>query len=324
MQGKIAIEEHWESPEFDTPATFGFIDPDYLAHLNRRLRDVDRRLEEMDAAGISISVLSLTQPGIQGIQDSRTAIDVARRMNDYAAEILARQDPTRLKTFACVPLQDPEQAALEATRACKELGCIGILVNGFTNIGEDNAQYLDEPYVLPFWEAVSELGVPVYLHPRMPLATQRRSYAGYPGLAGSAWGFGLETATHALRLMLSGLFDRLPRLNVILGHLGEGLPLSLPRVEHRLRHQLPGSHGTHLRTPMEYLCNNFYVTTSGTFRTQGLLHTLSEMGVDRVLFAVDYPYESMAEITDWFDNCAISPNDKRKVASENARRVFGL
>ena len=324
MQGKIAIEEHWESPEADTPATFGFIDADYLAHLNQRLQDVDRRLEEMDAAGISISVLSLTQPGVQGIQDTRKAVDFARRMNDYAAETLARRDPSRLKTFACVPLQDPEQAALEVQRACKELGCVGVLVNGFTDLGDDNARYLDEPEVLPFWEAVSELGVPVYLHPRMPLTSQRKAYKGYPGLVGSAWGFGHETATHALRLMLSGLFDRFPKLNVMLGHLGEGLALSLPRVEHRFRHQLPGSHGTHLRTPMEYFCDNFYVTTSGTFRTQGLLHTISEIGVDRVLFAVDYPYESMSEITEWFDNCPLSPNDKRQVASGNARRLFGL
>ena len=124
--------------------------------------------------------------------------------------------------------------------------------------------------------------------------------------------------------MLSGLFDRFPKLNVMLGHLGEGLALSLPRVEHRFRHQAPGSHGPHQRTPTEYFYNNFYVTTSGTFRTQGLLHTISEIGVERVLFAVDYPYESMSEITEWFDNCPISPNDKRQVASGNARRLFGL
>lgn len=324
MQGKIAIEEHWESREADTPSTFGFIDPGYLTDLNRRLPDVDRRLEEMDAAGISTSVLSLTQPGVQGVIDARAAVQFARRMNDYAAETLARRDPARLKTFACVPLQDPEQAALEAKRACKELGCIGILVNGFTDLGNDESLYLDDPQVLPFWEAVNELGVPVYLHPRMPLASQRKSYQGYPGLVGSAWGFGHETATHALRLMLSGLFDRFPRVNIVLGHLGEGLALSLPRVEHRLRHQLPGSHGPHRRTPTEYFCDNFYVTTSGTFRTQGLLHTISEIGVDRVLFAVDYPYEAMSEITDWFDNCTISPNDKRKIASGNAQRLFGL
>ena len=324
MRGKIAIEEHWESPEVDTPSTFGFIDPNYLTHLNQRLQEVDRRLEEMDSAGIDISVLSLTQPGVQGIQDKRAAVDFARRMNDYAAETLAKRDPGRLKTFACVALQDPEQAALEAKRACTELGCIGVLVNGFTNIGDDSGMYLDEPQVLPFWQAISELNVPVYLHPRMPLASQRKAYAGYPGLVGSAWGFGHETATHALRLMLSGLFDRFPKVNVMLGHLGEGLALSLPRVEHRLRHQMPGSHGTHLRTPMEYLCDNFYVTTSGTFRTQGLLHTISEIGVDRVLFAVDYPYESMSEITQWFDGCAISPNDKRAIACGNARRLFGF
>lgn len=324
MQGKIAIEEHWEFPEVDTTGTWGFIDPTYFADLKLRLIDVDRRLDDMNAAGIDISVLSLTQPGIQEIDSKEAAIDVARRMNDYAANTLTRKNAARLKTFACVPLQDPEAAALEAKRACTELGCLGILVNGFTNVGPDAARYLDDPVNLPFWQQISELGVPVYLHPRMPLPSQRKSYEGYPGLAGSAWGFGIETATHALRLMLSGLFDRFPSVNVILGHLGEGLALSLPRVEHRLRHQLASAHGPHLRTPMDYLRENFYVTTSGTFRTQALQHTMSEMGVDRVLFSVDYPYESMHEISDWFDNCSISPNDKRKVASENARRILGL
>jgi len=218
MQGKIALEEHWELPASNLPTTFGWINEEYVTRLATRLPDIDRRLEEMDATGIATSVLSLTQPGIQHIVDRKTAVDLARRMNDYAAETLAHRDPSRLKTFACVALQDPEQAALEATRACKELGCIGILVNGFTDLGDDTAQYMDEPQVLPFWQAVSDLGVPVYLHPRMPLMSQRKSYAGYPGIVASSWGFGHETATHALRLILSGLFDRFPKLNVVLGH----------------------------------------------------------------------------------------------------------
>jgi 2,3-dihydroxybenzoate decarboxylase len=324
MQGKIAIEEHWEYPEVDTTGTWGFIDPDYFADLKARLIDVDRRLDEMDAVGIDIAVLSLTQPGVQHIEDARKASDLARKMNDYAANVLARKNPARLKTFACVPLQDPESAAAEAKRACTELGCLGVLVNGFTNLGPDAARYLDHHVNAPFWQQISELGVPVYLHPRMPLKSQCRSYEDYPGLAGSAWGFGVETATHALRLMLSGLFDRHPDVNVILGHLGEGLAFSLPRVEHRLRHQRAEAHGPHRKTPMEYLRENFYVTTSGTFRTQALQHTLSELGSDRVLFSVDYPYESMREISEWFDNCPISPADKRKLASGNARRILNL
>jgi len=324
MQGKIAIEEHWEYPEVDTTGTWGFIDPDYFIDLKARLVDVERRLDEMDAVGIDISVLSLTQPGVQHIEDARQATDLARKMNDYAANVLVRKSPSRLRTFACVPLQDPEEAAAEAKRACTELGCLGVLVNGFTNLGPDEARYLDHPVNAPFWQQISELGVPVYLHPRMPLKSQCRAYEGYPGLAGSAWGFGVETATHAVRLMLSGLFDRHPDINVILGHLGEGLALSLPRVEHRLRPQRAEAHGPHRRAPMDYLRENFYVTTSGTFRTQGLQHTLSELGSDRVLFSVDYPYESMREISEWFDNCPISPADKRKLASGNARRIFDL
>ncbi|HMN81663.1 MAG TPA: amidohydrolase family protein [Burkholderiaceae bacterium] len=326
VNGKIAVEEHWDSPDVDTTGSFSFIDGSYFAKVSQRLKDVDRRIDDMDACGIATAVISLTQPGIEGVADRRRAVDLARRMNDHAANELARRHPQRLRTFACVPLQDPEAAALELRRACDELGCLGALVNGFSNVGDDQtAQYLDEPQVAPFWQCVSDLDVPVYLHPRMPLPSQRRIYQGYAGLVGSTWGFGVETATHALRLMLSGLFDRHPSINVILGHLGEGLPFTLPRVEHRLRHQQgQDSHGAHRKPPMHYLCNNFYLTTSGTFRTQALLNTMLETGSDRLLFAVDYPYESMREISAWFDDCPIGPADKAKIGAANARRLFKL
>jgi gamma-resorcylate decarboxylase len=207
----------------------------------------------------------------------------------------------------------------------KQLGFKGALVNGYSNIGsEDHARYLDEAPVWEFWERVEALDVPVYLHPRIPLRSQQRMYEGYEGLLGSAWGFGVETATHAIRLMLSGLFDRFPKLNVILGHLGESLPFTLPRLEHRLRYIRPEAQGKHQRPPMDYLRENFYLTTSGAFRTQGLLDTLLEVGSDRVLFSVDYPYETMREAASWFDACPISENDRVKIGRTNAQRLFKL
>jgi gamma-resorcylate decarboxylase len=246
-------------------------------------------------------------------------------MNDHAAENLVARHPQRLRAFAAVPLQDPQKAAVELERAVRDLGFVGALVNGYSNIGDaDTGQYLDEPQVEPFWARVEQLGVPVYLHPRIPLPSQQRIYAGYEGLLGSAWGFGVETATHALRLILSGLFDRHPSISVILGHLGEGLPFTLPRVEHRLRHQRPETHGVHQKPPTEYLRTNFYLTTSGVFRSQALLNTLLEVGADRVLFSVDYPYESMYELAPWFDECPISENDRHKIGRTNAEHLFGI
>ncbi|MCF6475756.1 amidohydrolase [Nonomuraea sp. MG754425] len=325
MQGKIALEEHWESPDFPATGSHDFTKKDWFADVQRRLREVDERVADMDRNGIGIDILSLTQPGIEGITDAGQAVDMARRMNDHAAEKLVARHPSRLRAFAALPLQAPEKAAEELERCVRDMGFVGALINGYSNIGDENtAQYLDEAPVEPFWAKVEELGVPVYLHPRIPLPNQQRIYQGYEGLLGSAWGFGQETSTHAVRLMLSGLFDRHPKVNVILGHLGEALPFTLPRLDHRLRHQRPETHGVHKQPPTYYLRNNFYVTTSGVFRSQTLLNTLLEIGSDRVLFSVDYPYESMDELAPWFDACPISDNDREKIGRTNAEKLFGL
>lgn len=150
-------------------------------------------------------------------------------------------------------------------------------------------------------------------------------YEGYPSLVGSAWGFGIEISTHAVRLMLSGLFDRYPQLTVLLGHLGEGLPFMLPRLEHRLHMQRDGVGLGTAKAPLShYLSNNFYLTTSGHFHTKGLLDAISEIGVDRTLFSVDYPYENMKTASEWFDHAMISENDRLKIGRTNAKRLFNL
>jgi 2,3-dihydroxybenzoate decarboxylase len=199
------------------------------------------------------------------------------------------------------------------------------MINGYSNIGDDDtAQYLDEPPVWDFWARVSALNVPVYLHPRDPLRNQQRIYAGYPALIGSAWGFGIETATHTLRLIMSGLFDRFPNLAIILGHLAEGLPFLLPRVEHRLRHARSDLRGQQKKPITTYLSENFFITTSGAFRTAALLDTLLEVGTDRLLFSVDYPYENMREQSEWFDSVPISEADRVKIGRTNAQHLLRL
>jgi gamma-resorcylate decarboxylase len=226
--------------------------------------------------------------------------------------------------FACLPTQDGAAAAAELRRAVGELGAVGALINGYTNVGDaSTGRYLDDDAYEPMWVAVEELGVPVYLHPREPLPAQQKIYEGYESLVGSAWGFAHETATHAVRLMLSGLFDRHPGVQVILGHLAEGLPFLLPRLEHRLAKQKDGAGlGSATRTVSEYFSANFYATTSGHFHTRTLFNTIAELGVDRVLFSADYPYETMEEAAAWFDSSLLSRNDAQKIGRDNARRLF--
>ncbi len=280
------------------------------------------RIAEMDRGGVELAILSNPGPGIQAIPNVTEAIGVARRSNDYLAEQIAKY-AKRLKGFAALPLQDPQAAAQELTRCVKELGFCGALVSGFSQIGEvDSAVFYDLPQYRAFWATVQQLDVPFYLHPRVPLATRQQAYAGHPWLLGSAWEFAVETSIHALRLMGSGLFDEYPKLKVILGHLGEGLPFSIWRVDHRISR---GGRGTKAKMPMgHYLRENFYITTSGNFRTQALTDVMLEVGADRVLYTVDYPFEDVTEAANWFDQAAISEPDRLKIASSNARRLFHL
>ena len=220
-------------------------------------------------------------------------------------------------------MQDPQAAAQELTRCVKELGFCGALVDGFSQIGEaDSAVYYDLPQYRPFWATVQQLDVPFYLHPRAPLATRQQAYEGHPWLVAQAWGFTAETAIHALRLMGSGLFDEYPKLKVILGHLGEGLPFNIWRVDHSISRM---TFGTKANLSMgQYLRENFYITTSGNFRTQALTDVMLEVGADRVMYSVDYPFEDMADAADWFDKAAISEPDRLKIARSNAQKVFHL
>jgi len=330
MKGKIVLEEHLSTALnnsfWDASGEAARNGKAYMDDVEMRLLDVDRRIEEMDRNGIEISIVSLTSPGAQSITDPNEAVAFARHTNDEIIENFTSRRPDRLRAFATVALQSPADAADELERAVRDHGMLGALINGYTNVGGAHAaQYLDETPVWEFWDRVAKLNVPVYLHPREPLPGQQRIYEGYPSLVGSAWGFAHETATHAVRLMLSGLFDRYPNLTIILGHLGEGLPLMLPRLEHRLRMQREGiGLGAAKRPVGEYLSRNFYITTSGHFHTAGLHSAIGEIGIDRVMFSVDYPYENMTTGSEWFDNAVIAENDREKIGRQNAMRLFNL
>jgi gamma-resorcylate decarboxylase len=321
MNGKIAFEEHFNLPQFEVPRYYG--DAQAMREVERRLLDVsEQRLADMDATGIDYAILSLNSPGIQAETDAGQAVSGAKQVNDTLAEIVSAHHP-RYGGFATLPLQDPAAAAAELERCTKELGFYGAMVNGFTNIGDaETGVYYDDPRFWPFWERVEALGAPIYLHPRDPLPANQGIYEGHPELFGAVWTFTVETATHALRLMTSGLFDRFPNLTVIIGHLGETLPFAMWRIDHRVTFQ--GELRKFKKPLTQYLLENFYVTTSGFFRTQALNATLSEIGEDRVLFSTDYPYESMHEAVAWFDNAAINDNTREKIGRTNAERLFGL
>lgn len=329
MEGKIALEEHFSTElnnrYWNAKGEEGRNGRGYAQDVERRLLDPEACLVEMDRAGVEFAIMSLTSPGVQSVTDPKQALELARSANDYAADFI-KAHPDRFSAFAAVPMQTPDKAADELERAVGELGLKGALINGYSNLGpDDHIQYLDEEPAWAFWERVSKLNVPVYLHPREPLASQMRSIKGYPELGGSAWAFGYETASHAVRLMLSGVFDKYPNVQVILGHLGEGLPYLLPRMQHRIDEQREGEKGSKAkRRSGYYLANNLWITTSGHFHTKPLLEAIEQIGAERIMFSVDYPYEQMDSGGRWFDDMRLDNATKLKLGRENAARLFKL
>jgi 2,3-dihydroxybenzoate decarboxylase len=321
MQGKIAVEEHFVPPGLEELITNPGWPDDALRRVLGRLRDVDERLDEMDAVGIETAVLSLGSFGVQDVVEPARAVRVAREANDCLAS-LVEAHPGRLGGLAALPMQDPSAAAEELERAVTQLGLHGALVNGYSSVGDlETGVYYDVEDYLPFWERVEGLGVPFYLHPRNPLPNQQRIYEGRQELLGPTWAFAVETGTHALRLITSGLFDRFPQLTVVIGHLGEFLPFALNRLEQRMSRIPEIQLG---RPPTQVLRENFYVTTSGNNHTASLIGVLLEIGSDRLLFAADYPFEEMADGATWFDRVPISETDRLKIGRTNAQRLFRL
>ncbi len=324
MLGKIALEEHFAIPETLDNSRGIFPDRVWQEIRSRNLDIHERRLALMDQYGIEMMLLSLNSPGVQDIPDATRAFEVARKANDYLAEQVARR-PDRFQGLAALPMQDPEMAARELHRCVKELGFRGALVNGFSEVKEPGtAVHYDLPQYRSFWATVESLDVPFYLHPRNPVAQDARIYQGHSWLMGPIWAFGQETAVHALRLMGSGLFDAHPRLQVVLGHLGENLPYAMWRIDHangwvEERNNYPA------KKPMrDYFCANFHITTSGNFHTPALIDAMLVLGADRIMFSVDWPFENVDHAVNWFDACPIGENDRLKIGRSNALRLFKL
>ena len=317
----IALEEHyaWDPVSADnTVAT-------WLRSNNTTAYDrlYDRgplRLEQMDAAGIDFQILSLFDPGVQEDDDVSRAIDHARRANDNLAETV-RENPDRFGAFATLATQDPDAAGEELRRAVTDLGFAGALINGRTH-----GRYLDDPAYEELFGRAETLGVPIYLHPTTPHpAVMDAWFAPYvdDGLHLASWGFAVEAGTHALRLIYSGLFDRHPRLQMILGHLGEMLPFSAFRTDRYYGLGGGDGGGKLQRLPSDYLRDNFYVTTSGNFSPPAFACTLEVMGADRVMFSVDYPMDDNNDGADFIASYPMDEATRAKVSYGNAARLFG-
>lgn len=322
----IALEEHFQIaavkkavakllPGFDTVALLPPYDPP-----DALVEDLgDERLRRMDAMGVDVQVLSWPSSGIQLIPAAES-VALARDVNDYLAAAI-QAHPDRFLGFAAIPTPDPEAAAGELERAVHTLGLKGAMISGRTN-----ERFLDDPQFQPVLEAAEALDVPLYLHPAMPsTAVWNAYYAGFDADVSAAfatfgWGWHLETGIHALRMILGGVFDRYPRLQVILGHWGEMIPFFLARTDEAL-----SDAETHLqRRISEYFVEQVYVTPSGMFTLPPFLLSLQIMGAERIMYSVDDPYLATDQARTFLENAPISPADREKIAHGNAERALKL
>lgn len=311
----IAIEEHFSTEDLLASGTNTPPPP-----IRAKLVDVgDARIADMDAAGIDMQVLSPNAPSVQVLEPA-LAVEVARRTNDRLAEIVAAH-PDRFAGFATVPTPDPAGAVVELERSIKELGLKGAIVHGHSR-----GHFLDDKRFWPVLECAEDLGVPIYLHPAPPPEAVMIAY--FSGLdeevgralSTSAWGWHVETGMHALRLVVAGVFDRFPRLQIMLGHMGENIPFSLARADSTL-----GRVTRHLERPVaDYFHENFYITTSGYITFPPLLCALLVFGADRLMFSVDFPFADNKSATEFLAAAPISPPDRHKIAHGNVERLLHL
>jgi 5-carboxyvanillate decarboxylase len=291
--------------------------PGYQGRFLGPLLDLEgERLRDMDAHGVDIQLLSLTAPGVQ-LFDADTATELASVANDRLAEVIARH-PARFAGLGCFAPHSPKRAVLEMERCVRELGLNGFVVNSHTN-----SEYLDDPKYWPILEAAEALDRCIYIHPRGPsdgLAAPLRDY----GMFAALWAYGVEVATHAVRLILSGVFDRFPRLKICLGHMGEAVHFWLWRLDF-MSARAQGTEAPVLKlTPSEYFRRNFVITTSGQESALALDFSIKQLGVENVLWAIDYPYQPTAPAVAFMDSVIVTDAERHALYHGNAERVFHI
>lgn len=288
------------------------------ARLRGMLLDLEeQRLRDMDENGVDVQLMLLTAPGVQ-MFDADTATDLAAIANDRLAELISRH-PTRFAGLASFAPHSPKRAAREMERAMKQLRLNGFVVNSHTY-----GEYLDDPKFWPALEAAEALNGCIYIHPRAPaegLAAPFRHY----GMDSALWAYGVETATHAVRMILGGVFDRFPNLKICLGHMGEGVHFWLWRIDYMSTSAQAQGRAPKLKLkPSEYFKRNFVITTSGQESHLALDFSIKALGVDNVMWAIDYPYQPSAPAVAFMDSAPLSDADKAKIYHQNAERIFHI
>ncbi|HEV7715331.1 MAG TPA: amidohydrolase family protein [Steroidobacteraceae bacterium] len=326
---RIATEEAFATAEQqqalrDLMAATKDYDPDvWLAGMqtdggtvSRRLLDLaDERLGIMDKSGVSMAVLAMTSTGVQQFEADRAA-KIAESGNDQLAEAIKRH-PHRYAGLATIPVQDPQRAVKELERAITKLKLNGVMINSHTN-----GEYLDEKKYWPILEAAAGLDATVYIHPRAPAPAMAAPYRKYQ-LEHAIWGYAVEVGLHAVKLIMSGVFDQYPNLKVVIGHMGENIPYALYRMDWMHGHFNFDRPKLKL-TPSEYFRQNFMITTSGVNWVPALEMCIKVLSADNIMWAVDYPYQETAEATQWLNDAPISEADKEKIFHRNAERVFKI
>ncbi|KAF1354805.1 hypothetical protein BDV97DRAFT_289790 [Delphinella strobiligena] len=343
MLGKIVLEEAYEIPGVEAKSRREaslYIAPQDRDRYMRQIHDIKHeRVELSDAHGIGYTIISQTVPGIQGITDEVDAARQAMLINDWAAHQI-KSHPDRLGAFACLSMHDPVQAGQELRRCVKELGFHGALLNDFQHSGPDGETYLfyDQPEYDPFWKVVTELDVPVYIHPAAPSgAVYDKLYAQRQCLIGPPLSFANSVSLHILGLITNGVFDRFPTLKIIIGHQGEHIPFDFWRINHWLedvKGPIAQEHGNTTfckKSIYDYFKQNIWVTTSGHFSTSTLKYVVNEIGADGVLFSVDYLYEKIEDGCGWWDNDAKEIQEAvggvdayRQIGRDNAKKLLKL
>lgn len=325
---RIATEEAWSFPEhLDALAALAQgnwhnLDVEVINPAGARateglyvnLMDTQARLREMDRLGIDVQILSLTAPGVQLLRPDR-AVALAELANDRLAAVV-RSAPGRFGGLASFAPQDPAAAAREMERAVRTLGLNGFIVNSHT----DN-EYLDMPKFWPILEAAEALDRPLYIHPRCPADTMAAPFRG-TRLQSAIWGFAVETGTHVMRMITSGVFDRFPKLQVIIGHMGENIPFHIWRSDHWFERRR-AAYGSSL-TPSEVMKRNILITTSGVEHGPALRYAIEVVGEDRIMWAIDYPYEVMEPSVAFMNKVEITEPQRAAIFHGNAERAFHL
>jgi 5-carboxyvanillate decarboxylase len=318
---KLIQNKECDDPGFLSQWEYFLGNAPQIQRLAGRLQDLgEQRIEDMDATGISRQILSLTSPGVQ-VFDPATGTSLAASFNDQLAEAI-RNRPDRFSGLAAIAPQNPAGAAKELERGVRKLGLKGAIINSHTQ-----GEYLDNPKFWDIFAAAESLSVPIYLHPTAPSAQMFALFEEW-GLGGAIYGFAVETSLHVLRIIMSGVFDHFPKLQMVIGHLGEGLPYWLFRIDffqhsYQANNRFP-NHPKLKKKPSDYMKENIYITTSGMAWQPPILYCQSVLGVDRVLYAMDYPYQFVPGEVKATDDLPISDIDKRKLYQLNAERVFNL